>query len=174
MTWASLWAVAQQGRTQPTCCRTSPSWAAKRPLRCTLGVRSRDVAIIWLDMMISLDLLVGCLEKVNNSFPNDGFIMVENKKITLNKCKYLDPPREPKTAEKSNPVKKHDVSEKKTGSVKKDGFCQITHHFFTGFLRINTGFLREKYGFHKSCMKRRCFHSKPRRTRCFHQEPTKR
>ena len=57
-------------------------------------------------------------------------------------------PREPKTAEKSNPVKKHDVSEKKTGSVKKDGFCQITHHFFTGFLRINTGFLREKYGFH--------------------------
>ena len=57
MTWASLWVVAPQGRTQPTCCRTPPSWAAKRPFRCTLGVRSRDVAIIWLDMMISLDLL---------------------------------------------------------------------------------------------------------------------
>ena len=46
MTWASLWAVAQQGLTQPTGCRTPPSWAAKRPLRCTVGVRSRDVAIL--------------------------------------------------------------------------------------------------------------------------------
>ena len=42
-------------------------------------------------------------------------------------------PREPKTAEKSNPVKKHDVSEKKTGSVQKDGYFQITHHFLAGF-----------------------------------------
>ena len=42
-------------------------------------------------------------------------------------------PREPKTAEKRNPVKKHDVSEKKTGSVQKDGYFQITHHFLTGF-----------------------------------------
>ena len=86
-------------------------------------------------------------------------------------------PREPKTAEKSNPVKKHDVSEKKTVLSKKTFFFQITHlflSFFYGFLRINTGFLREKHGFRKNCMKRQCFFSKPRRTRCFHQEPTRR
>ena len=42
-------------------------------------------------------------------------------------------------------------------------FSDNNPSFSYRFLRINTGFLREKYGFHKNCMKRRCFHSKSRR-----------
>ena len=54
-------------------------------------------------------------------------------------------PRELKTAETSNPVKKHDVSEKKTGSVQKMFCFQITRHFLWCFLQINIGCLQDIY-----------------------------
>ena len=62
-------------------------------------------------------------------------------------------PREPKTAEKSNPIKTHDVSEKKTGSVQKDGYFQITHHFLTGFYRQIRVFCGKNTNFTKTVWK---------------------
>ena len=59
-------------------------------------------------------------------------------------------PREPKTAEKSNPVKKHDVSEKRRVVLSKKRVFSDNPSFSYGFLRINTVFCRKNTGFTKT------------------------